>query len=80
MYNNEEKLDEINRLLDILSKRKRYSILVSMLLVFQKYNFQKLLKEFLVEGVQQLILNNPFKVVSFNGVPFNYWQTSYFST
>ena len=70
MYNNEEKLDEINRLLDILSKRKRYSILVSMLLVFQKYNFQKLLKEFLVEGVQQLILNNPFKVVSFNGVPF----------
>ena len=70
IFNDEEKIDEINRLLDILSKRKRYSILVTMLLVFQKYNFQKLLKEFLVEGVQQIILANPFKVVSFSGVPF----------
>jgi len=70
IYNNEEKVDEINRLLDILSKRKRYSILLAMLLVFQKYNFQKLLKEFLFEGVQQLILSNPFKVVSFGGIPF----------
>ena len=70
IFNSEEKLDEINRLLDILSKRKRYSILVTMLLVFQKYKFQKLLKEFLVEGVQQIILANPFKVVSFSGVPF----------
>ena len=70
IYNNEEKVDEINRLIDILSKRKRYSILLAMLLVFQKYNFQKLLKEFLVEGVRQLIISNPFKVVSFNGVPF----------
>ena len=70
IYNSEEKVDEINRLLDILSKRKRYSILLAMLLVFQKYNFQKLLKEFLVEGVQQIILANPFKVVSFGGVPF----------
>ena len=70
IYNSEEKLDEINRLLDILSKRKRYSILVTMLLVFQKYNFQRLLKEFLIEGVQQIILANPFKVVSFSGVPF----------
>ena len=70
IINSEEKLDEINRLLDILSKRKRYSILVTMLLVFQKYKFQKLLKEFLVEGVQQIILANPFKVVSFSGVPF----------
>ena len=41
IFNSEEKVDEINRLLDILSKRKRYSILVAMLLVFQKYNFQK---------------------------------------
>ena len=70
IYNSEEKVDEINRLLDILSKRKRTSILVAMLLVFQKYNFQKLLKEFLVEGVQQIILANPFRVVSFGGVPF----------
>ena len=44
MYNNEEKVDEINRLLEILSKRKKYSIVVSMLLAFQKFNFQKLLK------------------------------------
>ena len=42
-----------------------------MLLVFQKYNFQKLLKEFLFEGVQQIIHNNPYKVVSFTGVPFS---------
>jgi hypothetical protein len=40
IYNDEEKLDEINRLLDILSKRKRCSILIAMLLVFQKYKFQ----------------------------------------
>ena len=71
IFNNEEKLDEINRLLDILSKRKRCSILIAMLLVFQKYNFQKLLKEFLFEGVQQIIHNNPYKVVSFTGVPFS---------
>ena len=71
IYNNDEKLDEINRLLDILSKRKRCSILIAMLLVFQKYNFQKLLKEFLFEGVQQIIHNNPYKVVSFTGVPFS---------
>ena len=71
IYNDEEKLDEINRLLDILSKRKRCSILIAMLLVFQKYKFQKLLKEFLFEGVQQIIHNNPYKVVSFTGVPFS---------
>ena len=71
IYNNEEKLDEINRLLDILSKRKRCSILIAMLLVFQKYNFQKLLKEFLFEGVQQIIHSNPYRVVSFTGVPFS---------
>ena len=71
IYNDEEKLDEINRLLDILSKRKRCSILIAMLLVFQKYKFQKLLKEFLFEGVQQIIHSNPYKVVSFTGVPFS---------
>ena len=70
MYNNEEKVDEINRLLEILSKRKKYSIVVSMLLVFQKFNFQKLLKDFLIQGVKDYIAANPFKVVSYNGVPF----------
>jgi len=70
MYNNEEKVDEINRLLEILSKRKKYSIVVSMLLVFQKFNYQKLLKDFLIQGVKDYISANPFKVVSYNGVPF----------
>lgn len=70
MYNSEEKIDEINRLLEILSKRKRYSIVVSMLLVFQKFNYQKLLKDFLIQGVKDYIAANPFKVVSYNGVPF----------
>ena len=36
----------------------------------QKDNFQKLLKEFLLENVQQIILENPFKIVSFNSAPF----------
>ena len=70
MYNSEEKVDEINRLLEILSKRKRYSIVVAMLLVFQKFNYQKLLKDFLIQGVKDYIAANPFKVVSYNGVPF----------
>jgi hypothetical protein len=70
MYNNEEKVDEINRLLEILSKRKKYSIVVAMLLVFQKFTFQKLLKDFLIQGVKDYISANPFKVVSYNGVPF----------
>ena len=70
MYNSEEKVDEINRLLEILSKRKRYSIVVAMLLVFQKFNYQKLLKDFLIQGVKDYISANPFKVVSYNGVPF----------
>lgn len=70
MYNNEEKMDEINRLLEILSKRKKYSIVVAMLLVFQKFNFNKLLKDFLIQGVKDYIAANPFKVVSYNGVPF----------
>ena len=70
MYNSEEKVDEINRLLEILSKRKKYSIVVSMLLVFQKFNYQKLLKDFLIQGVKDYIAANPFKVVSYNGVPF----------
>ena len=70
MYNSEEKVDEINRLLEILSKRKKYSIVVSMLLVFQKFNYQKLLKDFLIQGVKDYIAANPFKVISYNGVPF----------
>ena len=70
MYNNEEKVDEINRLLEILSKRKKYSIVVAMLIVFQKFTFQKLLKDFLIQCVKDYIAVNPYKVVSYNGVPF----------
>ena len=70
MYNNEEKVQEITRLLDILSKRKKYSIVVAMLLVYQKLNFQKLLKDFLIQGVKDYIQANPNKVVSYNGAPF----------
>ena len=70
MYNSEEKVQEITRLLDILSKRKKYSIVVAMLLVYQKLNFQKLLKDFLIQGVKDYIQANPNKVVSYNGIPF----------
>jgi hypothetical protein len=70
MYNSEEKVQEITRLLEILSKRKKYSIVVAMLLVYQKLNFQKLLKDFLIQGVKDYIQANPNKVVSYNGIPF----------
>ena len=70
MYNSDEKVDELNRLLDILAKRKKYSIIVSMLLVFQKHNYQKLLKDFLTDGVKEIIIKYPLRVVSYHGVPF----------
>ena len=70
MYNSEEKVNEINRLLEILAKRKHYSIVVTMLVVFQKFNYQKLLKDYLISCVKDFIAANPYKVVSYNGVPF----------
>ena len=70
MFNSEEKVDELNRLLDILAKRKKYSIIVSMLLVFQQHNYQKLLKDFLTDGVKEIIIKYPLRVVSYHGVPF----------
>ena len=70
MFNSDEKVDELNRLIDILAKRKKYSIILSMLLVFQQYNYQKLLKDFLTDGVKEIIIKNPLKVVSYHGVPF----------
>ncbi len=70
MFNSEEKIDEVNRLLEILAKRKKYSIVVTMLLVFQKFNYQKLMKEYLFNGVKQIIIENPLRVVSYHGVPF----------
>ena len=70
MFNSEEKIDEVNRLLEILAKRKKYSIVVTMLLVFQKFNYQKIMKEYLLSGVKQIIIENPLRVVSYHGVPF----------
>ena len=70
MYNSEEKIDEINRLLEILAKRPKCSIVVAMLLVFQKFNFQKLMREFLLNGVKEIIIESPLRVVSYHGVPF----------
>ena len=70
MFNNDEKVDELNRLLEILAKRKKYSITVSMLVVFQQHNYQKLLKDFLEDGVRDLIIKFPLRVVSYHGVPF----------
>ena len=70
MYNSDEKVDELNRLLEILAKRKKYSIIVSMLIVFQQHNYQKLLKDFLTDGVKEIIIKYPLRVVSYHGVPF----------
>ena len=70
MFNSDEKVDELNRLLEILAKRKKYSIIVSMLLVFQQHNYQKLLKDFLTDGVKEIIIKYPLRVVSYHGVPF----------
>ena len=70
MFNSEEKIQEVNRLLEILAKRKKYSIVVTMLLVFQKFNYQKIMREYLLSGVKQIIIENPLRVVSYHGVPF----------
>ena len=70
MFNSEEKIQEVNRLLEILAKRKKYSIVVTMLLVFQKFNYQKIMREYLLSGVKQIIIENPLTVVSYHGVPF----------
>ena len=42
-YNSEEKIDSVNKLLDILSKRKKIGIIVGVLLIFRKYNYNKIL-------------------------------------
>ena len=41
-----------------------------MLLVFQKFNYQKIMREYLLSGVKQIIIENPLRVVSYHGVPF----------
>ena len=70
LFNNNEKIDEVSRLLEILTKRKKWSIIVTMLYVFQQNNFQKLLKDYLEDGIKNIIIKNPLKVISYHGVPF----------
>ena len=41
-----------------------------MLIVFQQHNYQKLLKDFLTDGVKEIIIKYPLRVVSYHGVPF----------
>ena len=70
LFNNDEKIDEVNHLLEILTKRKKWSIIVTMLYVFQHNNYQKLLKDYLEDGIKEIIIKNPLKVISYHGVPF----------
>ena len=69
-YNSEEKIDSVNKLLDILSKRKKIGIIVGVLLIFRKYNYNKILKDFVLKEIQNFIMENPKKLISFNGTPF----------
>ena len=69
-FNSDEKVEEVNRLINILSSRKKLSIIVSMLMFFQEKNFPKILKDYLIEGVKDFIDDNPGRVISYNGDPF----------
>ena len=69
-FNSDDKVEEVNRLINILSSRKKLSIIVSMLMFFQEKNFPKILKDYLIEGVKDFIDNNPGRVISYNGDPF----------
>ena len=69
-FNSDEKVEEVNRLINILSARKKLSIIVSMLMFFQDKNYPKILKDYLIEGVKDYIENNPGRVISYNGDPF----------
>ena len=69
-FNSDEKVEEVNRLINILASRKRISIIVSMLIFYQEKNYPKILKDYLIEGVKNYIDNNPGRVVSYNGDSF----------
>ena len=69
-FNSDEKVEEVNRLINILASRKKLSIIVSMLMFFQEKNYPKILKDYLIEGVKDFIDDNPGKVISYNGDPF----------
>ena len=69
-FNSDDKVEEVNRLINILSSRKKLSIIVSMLMFFQEKNYPKILKDYLIEGVKDFIENNPGRVISYNGDPF----------
>ena len=69
-FNSDDKLEQANKLINILAKRKKLSIIVSMLMVFQEKNFPKMLKDYLIESVKDYIQLNPGRVISYNGEPF----------
>ena len=69
-FNSDDKVEEVNRLINILSSRKKLSIIVSMMMFFQVKNFPKILKDYLIKGVKDFIDNNPGRVISYNGDPF----------
>ena len=69
-FNSDEKVEEVNRLINILANRKKISIIVSMLIIYQEKNYPKMLKDYLIECVKDYIDNNPGHVISYNGDPF----------
>ena len=69
-YNSEDKINSVNKLLDVLSQRKKIGIIVGVLLIFKKYNYNKILKDFVLKEIQNFIMENPRKLISFNGTPF----------
>ena len=69
-FNSDDKLEQANKLINTLAERPKISIILSMLLFFQKKNFPKMLKDYLIEGVKDYIQFNPGRVISYNGDPF----------
>lgn len=69
-FNSDDKIEQTNKLINTLSKRKRISIIIAMLIFFQEKNYPKVLKDYLIEGVKKYIQLNPGRVISYNGEPF----------
>ena len=69
-FNSDEKIEQTNKLINTLAKRKKISVIIAMLIFFQEKNYPKVLKDYLIEGVKKYIQFNPGKVISYNGEPF----------
>ena len=69
-FNSDDKIEQTNKLINTLAKRKKLSIILAMLLFFQEKNYPKILKDYLIEGVKEYIQFNPGRVISYNGDPF----------